>query len=481
MLARLLRRSRRRPRARARTAPTRARGRTSTRAASTRGSRCTPTTPSRCSHGKNDLGQGLETTFRQIVAEEMDLTFKQVKSVVCDTAQHARPGRRVGLDRRHRRRPAVRNMAAEARARARRARREEARRAGRRSSRSSTASSPERASAKMTYGELLGGTALQHDRPEQHVVRERPDRRRRGEAEEPGRPPHRRLVGAADRHPGQGVRQVQLQRRREACPGWCTPASIRPRDAGSTLVKINGFKKKVAGPRPRAADGQALRRGRRRARGAGDRGRAGARRARGRSRATPPFSTRRGSSTGSARRSRGTARRATNTGNVDTAIAGAAKKIEAEYLWPLQSHAGMAPGNGARELRQEDQHDHGLERDAEVAPGPERRRRPARDAEGPGPRDLADGPGLVRPRRRRRRDARGGVDLEADRPAGAAAVDAPRGHRAGTRRAPRRSSGMRGGLDATGQGRPRSTTTGRASRARRSGRAASRPATRWSA
>jgi CO/xanthine dehydrogenase Mo-binding subunit len=36
----------------------------------------------------------------------------------------------------------------------------------------------------------------------------------------------------------------------------------------------------------------------------------------------------------------------TNTGNVDTALANAAKRVDAEYLWPLQSHAGMAPGGG---------------------------------------------------------------------------------------------------------------------------------------
>jgi CO/xanthine dehydrogenase Mo-binding subunit len=31
---------------------------------------------------------------------------------------------------------------------------------------------------------------------------------------------------------------------------------------------------------------------------------------------------------------------------VDRGLASAAKTIQAEYLWPLQSHAGMAPGGG---------------------------------------------------------------------------------------------------------------------------------------
>ena len=66
-------------------------------------------------HGKTDLGQGLETAFRQIVAEEMDLTFKQVKSVVGDTAVSPHQGGASGSTGITGGGPAVRNMAAEAR------------------------------------------------------------------------------------------------------------------------------------------------------------------------------------------------------------------------------------------------------------------------------------------------------------------------------------------------------------------------------
>src|SRR5215213_7314041 len=37
--------------------------------------------------GKNDNGQGLPTAFRQIVAEELDMTMAQVKSIHSDTAK----------------------------------------------------------------------------------------------------------------------------------------------------------------------------------------------------------------------------------------------------------------------------------------------------------------------------------------------------------------------------------------------------------
>jgi CO/xanthine dehydrogenase Mo-binding subunit len=65
--------------------------------------------------GKNDLGQGLETTFRQIVAEEMDLAFKQVLSVASDTAMTPHQGGASGSTGVTGGGPAVRNAAAEAR------------------------------------------------------------------------------------------------------------------------------------------------------------------------------------------------------------------------------------------------------------------------------------------------------------------------------------------------------------------------------
>ena len=87
-----------------------------------------------------------------------------------------------------------------------------------------------------------------------------------------------RRGGSSDRHPGQGVRHVQLQRRRQAAGH-----GPRPRDP-SVPRRLDGRQARTAsrrrcpGPRPGDADRQVLRRRRRRARGAGDRCRAGTRR-----------------------------------------------------------------------------------------------------------------------------------------------------------------------------------------------------------
>ena len=66
-------------------------------------------------HGKVDLGQGIETTFMQIVAEELDVSFKQMRSVVGDTARTVHQGGASGSTAVTGGGPAVRNAAAEAR------------------------------------------------------------------------------------------------------------------------------------------------------------------------------------------------------------------------------------------------------------------------------------------------------------------------------------------------------------------------------
>ena len=342
-------------------------------------------------HGKTDLGQGLETTFRQIVAEELDLKFKQVKSVVGDTAQSPHQGGASGSTGVTGGGPPVRNMAAEAR----RVLVEAASKklgvpVGQLTVREGVVSTI--GGTKITYGELLGGqlfnTTVQSNMSfgngltAQGVAR-------------PKNPVDHHIVGSSvpridipDKVFGKYNFNVDAR-----LPGMVHARVIRPTEAGSTVVKINGFKDgKPAGlvrvmpmgkyfvvvvaerEEQAIAASRALDVTWSTAGGRTVQHHSRALRLDPRPEAAEQLDLDEHRQCRHGDRERGEGR----LGRVPVAA-------------PVACRHGA--GRRARELRPLDGHDHRLERHAEAAPGAERRLRPARDAEEPGARDLADRPG----------------------------------------------------------------------------------------
>ena len=82
-------------------------------------------------------------------------------------------------------------------------------------------------------------------------------------------------------------------------------------------------------------------------------------------------------------------------GNVDEAFKTAARVIEHEYEWPFQSHASMGPGCGVVDAQARPRN--GVDRLAQAALLPRRRRRHPRPQAGPGRRHLAAGRRRLRP------------------------------------------------------------------------------------
>jgi CO/xanthine dehydrogenase Mo-binding subunit len=294
-------------------------------------------------HGKTDLGQGLETAFRQIVAEEMDLTFKQVKSIVGDTAQSPHQGGASGSTGVTGGGPAVRNMAAEAR----RVLVETASKqlgvpVSQLTVREGVVSSS--SGAKVTYGELLGGklfnTTVQSNMQFGNGLTAVGIAR-------PKNPATHHIIGSSvpridipDKVFGRYNFNVDAR-----LPNMRHARVIRPPEAGMTVGKINGFKQKVEGivkVMPMGVHFVAV---------VAEREEQAIAAARTldvtwNKPATPPFSTTAGFFDWLRAQKPRNSTTPTNTGNVDAAMASAAKTIQAEYLWPLQSHAGMAPGGG---------------------------------------------------------------------------------------------------------------------------------------
>ncbi len=117
-------------------------------------------------------------------------------------------------------------------------------------------------------------------------------------------------------------------------------------------------------------------------------------------------------------------------GNVDEAFRNAARVVEAEYEWPFQSHACMGPGlrRGRRETRQ----GYGLDRLAQVALLPRRRRQHPGRTGRQGRRHLDAVCRRLRSQRRRRRLHGRRYSVEGGRQAGARAIHAQRRHRLGS-------------------------------------------------
>ena len=131
-------------------------------------------------------------------------------------------------------------------------------------------------------------------------------------------------------------------------------------------------------------------------------------------------------------------------GNVDKALAGAAKVLEATYYYPYQLHGSMGPSCAIADVKA--RRGDGLVADAGRLPAPRRRREGAR-LQGPaGARDLQGRLRLLRPERRRHGLDRRGADVEGRRGSRPRAVDA---------RGRARLGALRDADDPEGEGRPR--------------------------
>ena len=116
-------------------------------------------------------------------------------------------------------------------------------------------------------------------------------------------------------------------------------------------------------------------------------------------------------------------------GDVDAALAAAAKPMSRTYVWPYQMHGSIGPSCAVADYR--DGADQGVVRHAKSA---HPARRPRAAAETAGSRDRRDPAGsgrLLRPQLRRRRDGRCGAAVARGRPSRPRAADARTGTRLG--------------------------------------------------
>ena len=345
--------------------------------------------------GKNDNGQGVETAFRQIVAEELDMDLEQVRAVVGDSSRtldqggaSARRRSRTAPSRCATRRPRVVACSSSSPRRgsacpASRAHRREGRRQlveptarggratascsatrsstsrSRATTRSATTSRPSGvAKPKDPATYKLVGKSIQRPEIARKVYGRQCLARRHPRARHGARP--RRAAEGRRREGGRAsTASRSASRRSSACCRWGRDAvavfAEREEDA------INAAKTlRVKWSNP----------------------------------ATPPFSTHE-TVYDYIRQARPRFDRiVTNTGDIGKALGAAAKVIEAEYLWPFQSHASMAPGLRGSPT---------TARTARSPCGAARRRRTACSGAWPscsgwhverqGPRDLVQGPG----------------------------------------------------------------------------------------
>ena len=295
-------------------------------------------------HGKTDLGQGLETTFMQIVAEEMDVAFRQMRSIVGDTARTPHQGGASGSTGVTNGGVAVRNAAAEARrVLVQLASQSLGVSAAGLAVKDGVVYSTANPSQRVSYGQLLGdklfNTSLTSNMNFGNGLTAVGVAR-------PKNPASHHIIGSSvsridipDKVFGRYTFNVDTK-----LPGMVHARVIRPPDPGSTLVKINGFKQKVPGLV------RAMPMGKHFVVVVAEREEQAIAAARTiditwAKPASPPFSGHQGMYDYIKNAKPRASSTPLNTGNVDTAIAGAAKTVSAEYYWPTQAHAGMGPGN----------------------------------------------------------------------------------------------------------------------------------------
>ena len=299
--------------------------------------------------GKNDNGQGLPTAFTQIVAEEMDLTMERVTYIGSDSARTINQGGASGSTGVANGGVAVRNAAAEAR---RVLVELAAKKLGVPASdlfvQNGVVTSKLDSSKKATYGELIGGSRF-------NVTLKSNNSLGNGltavGVATPKNPATYTIVGKSIKRDDieQKVFGKFLFPGDVRIPGMVHARIVRP-PAGAKLVKISGFKKKVAGViavKPLGRDAVAVfaEREEQAIKAAAEL------RVTWSKPTTAPFST----TTEVYNYIRAAKPRSNTTsgivGNVDAAIAKAAKVVEAEYLWPFQSHSSMAPAMATADYR----------------------------------------------------------------------------------------------------------------------------------
>jgi nicotinate dehydrogenase subunit B len=300
--------------------------------------------------GKNDNGQGLPTAFTQIVAEELDLAFERVTYVGSDSARTVNQGGASGSTGVANGGVAVRNAAAEAR-------RVLVDLASKRlgvpvsdlTVANGVVSSKSDPAKKVGYGELIGNQKFNVKLTSNNQLGN--NLTAVGVAK-PKDPASYTIVGKS-------IKRDDIEQKvfgtfefpgDKRVPGMVHARVVRPAVAGAKLVGVNGFPKKIPGlvkvvPMGRDAVAVIAEREENAIKAAQTL------RVKWSNPAAPPFST---SETLFAHIRNAPTRfdRASGTvGDVDKALAGAAKTVEAEYLWPFQSHASFQPGVALADYR----------------------------------------------------------------------------------------------------------------------------------
>jgi nicotinate dehydrogenase subunit B len=300
--------------------------------------------------GKNDNGQGVETAFRQIVAEELDLDLEQVKAVVGDSSRTLDQGGASSSTAISNGAVALRNAAAEGR-------RVLVELAAQRLGVPASGLTVEKGvvlvaadrARRATYGELLGNQKFNVTIQSNNSLGN--NLTAVGVAK-PKDPATYKLVGKSIQRPeiARMVYGRQVWPGDIRVPGMVHARVVRPKAAGAKVVGVNGFPKRIptlVGVLPMGADAVAVF-----ARREEDAiNAAKTLRVRWRNPALAPFSTHE-TVYDYIRQARPRFDRVvTNTGDIGKALGSAAKVIEAEYLWPFQSHASMAPACAVADYR----------------------------------------------------------------------------------------------------------------------------------
>jgi nicotinate dehydrogenase subunit B len=302
--------------------------------------------------GKNDNGQGLPTAFTQIVAEELDLPMSRVTYVGSDSSRTVHQGGASGSTGVANGGVAVRNAAAEAR-------RVLVELAAERLgvavadlvTRNGVVSSRSDPSKKVGYGELLGNRRF--DVELRSNMRLGNGLTAEGVAK-PKDPATYTIVGKSIKRDdieqkvfGKFVFPGDIR-----LPGLVHARIVRP-PAGAKLAKILGFKRRIPGViavKPLGKDAVAVfaEREEQAIKAAAEL------RVQWTKPASAPFSTTAGVYDHIRRSAPRFQRTSGVVGNVDAALGAAAKTVEAEYLWPFQSHASMAPAVATADYRSDD-------------------------------------------------------------------------------------------------------------------------------
>jgi nicotinate dehydrogenase subunit B len=299
--------------------------------------------------GKNDNGQGLDTAFAQIVAEELDVDFTSVRVLMSDTAKVLDQGGASNASGIWQGAVPLRNASAEAR---RVLLDLASKQLGVPVSGLSVAkgvvTATADASKKATYAELIGGKRFNVALKSNNALGN--GLNAEGVAK-PKNPKDYTLVGTA-------VKRDDVRRKAlgsfvftgdVSVAGMLHARVVRPPHAGAKVLSVNGFAKKPKGLVRVVVKGvdfvavvcereeQAIK---------------AAKELRVKwSTPTQPFSTMAGLYDHIRNTKPRYDRVVTNVGNITTALAGASKVLEAEYEWPFNSHASMAPGVALADYR----------------------------------------------------------------------------------------------------------------------------------